>query len=733
MPVSKEELEAWNAEADRKIQLEQIDNNQSPAEFAREERAKWRWSGSTPRGLWLSASDLAADFNTGITSLLGPDVQDAIAQIGIGRPSSEIPRMGITGAGAQATTQALTFAAAGAELLTSKAAMEGAALMGTDVGGGSLMRKVSADLASTIQKYPKQFFGSEAAGGFGAGAAVAGAQEAGAPDAALPYAGLGGGILGGVLPMVGANMGRQAMNWALQHVRPWFDKGQTLAAVRLQGLAGSPTEAASKVLKAPEGVTPGRASEDPNLMALEARILEDDPAAAADFSAALERARVAAQSTLRDFEGNLRLPGEWERSVFEQVAAPGTVISLNKDPVAMLRQAKRSFAPVYKDFAGFPVKPHIETDMGEIPLEQVFKLSVTDESILASDSERTAAQKILSDEFSRIKPAVDKDPTIDSAKLLVVRQGLRDKIGDLTATRKRGAHITARILTNAESAITKMFQQQLPGEAMQSLQQIDDQYNTFRVVEQAVHTAGDRKLSPEALSTAVRKLSPRTTQNLQRSARAGRDVESVLGDPRAARLMVQGQPGNVRNQIQSDFFHTAWERSVTKELDDGDGPLISGDRYLQHLIKHKDTAKALGIPQDEYNRAIEIAKTIKMMDAKTPQAMKDSIESGPGTILQLMASVVGAKWGSHMARMTGSKGGSLVLANFGSQRARRLLSMVKRDDASDVLIAATKNKELYAALLTKRTAKVSEQEKAARVIAAWSGTAFDPEDDGGGR
>lgn len=731
MPISQEELDAWDAEADRKIQLEQIEKGITPEQFAQEERAKWRWSGSFPRGLWLTASDLAADFNTGITSLLGDDVQDAIASIGIGRSSKEIPRMGIAGAGAETAGQAMTMAAGAGALLSREAAIVSSKLLPTDLNP-SMLRRVGADLMETIQRFPKAFLGAEGTGGMGAGMATEAAKQAGAPPEALPYIGLAGGAAGGVSPVVGANFTRKALNWSLSHVTPWLDKGKTLAAVRLQALAREPQVAANKVLAAPEGVPPGRASEDPNLMALEGRLLEDDPAMAAEFDAHLQKARQIAQQELRDMHGNLRQPGEWERSVIEKVAAPGATISPNADPQQMLRQARKSFAPVYNDFSGFPVKPHIETEAGEIPLDQVFKMSVQDEDVLASDSERKVAAKILQDEFSRIKPAADKDPTIDSSKLLFVRQMLRDKISDLTAKRQRGSHITARILSNAEASITKIFEQQLPDEALQSLTQIDDQYKLYRIVEQAVTTAGDKQLSPEALAQAVRQLAPRGAQDLRKAARAGRNIESVLNDTRAAKLMVQGQPGNVRQQVQSDFFHHIWERSLTKELDDGDAPFVSGERYFQHLVKYKETANALGIPKEEYNRALEIAKTIRMMEAKSPQALKESLESGPGTILQLMASVVGAKWGSHMAQLTGSKGGSLVLANFGSQRARRLLAMVHRDDATDVLIDATKNRELYAALLTKRTASVREQERAARVIAAWAGATFDPEEEGGG-
>lgn len=733
MPLSKEELDAMNAEADRKIQLEQIENGQSPADFAQEERAKWRWSGSVSRGIYLSAADLAADFNTGVTSLLGDDIQDALAGIGFGRFSYEAPRMGIIGSGAQATTQALGLAAGGAEMLTGKAFTQGAKLMAGDLNGGSMLRKIGADLAQTVKNYPKLFFGAEASGGFGSGAAMDAAQQAGAPPEAVPFAGIAGGLLGGAAPVGLVNFGRQAMNWSMRHVVPWFDDGEALAAARLQSLTHDPEGAAAKILKAPEGVTPGRASEDRNLMALESRIMEDDPNAAAEFAVTLDRARQIAQAELRDFSGNMRLPGEWERNVIEKVAAPGTVIKLG-DPQTMLKQAKKSFAPVYKDFSGFPIKPHVETEAGDIPLDQIFKLSVADESILAADSERQAAAKILQDEFSRIKPSVDKDPTIDSEKLLVVRQMLRDKISDLTAMRKRGAHVTARILSNAEAAITGIFKQQLPPEAMQSLSQIDEQYNTYRIVEQAVITAGDQKLSATAVAKAIRQLSPRGAQDLRKAARAGRNIDSVLDDPRSAKLMVQGQPGNVRKQIQSDFFHSAWERSVTKDLSDGAGPLVSGERYLQHLVKYKDTAKALGIPPDEYNRAMEVAKTIKMMEAKSPAALRQTLEEGPATFMQLMATLVGAKWGTHLSKIGpgGGMGSSLVMSQFMSQRARRLLATRFRDDASDLLIAATKDRKLYAALLTKTTAKAAEQDKAARVIAAWSGNVLDEDLEAGG-
>lgn len=722
MPVSKEELDAMLNEVDHKITLEQVESGQSQQEFDQSERSKYRWSGSFPRGLWLTASDLAADFNTGITSLLGDEVQDAIASIGIGRFSSELPRMGITGAGAQTAGQAMTLAAGAGAALSSNLTRQGFQLLETEMNP-SLIGRVGKDLMGTIEKFPKAFLGAEAGGGFGAGAAMAGAEEAGAPPESLPYAGLAGGMLGGVVPTVASNFTRSAMSWGLSHVSPWLDGGKTLAAVRLQRLAARPEDAARRVLASPDGITPGRASGEPNLMALEGRIMEDDPAMAADFAESLNRARMVAQEELRDMHGNLRLPGEWEKNVIEKVAAPGTAITLSS-PQQMLKQAKKSFGPIYESFEGFPVRPKVELGDKDLSFEEVFKLSVQDETVLASDSERKMAEGILKDELSRIKTSnVDKDPTVDSKKLLFLRQQLRDRISDLSASRKRGSHITARILGNAEGAITRSLEQQLPPEALDSLQQIDAQHKVYRIVEQAVLTAGDKPLSAEAVGRAVRQLSPRGSEDLRKAARAGRDVASVLGDPRAARLLVQGQPVKVKKQLQSDFFHDAWERSATKEMNDNDAPLISGDRYLQHLLAHRETGKALGIPTEQYNRAIEIAKNVKMMEAKSPQALREVLEDGPHSILQLMATLIGAKSGSHLAKMGpgGGMGSSLVMSQFMSANLRRRFSTFFRTDAQQILIAATKDKELYAALLTKvNKGSQREQDKAARVLGAWS-------------
>lgn len=720
MPVSKEELDAWNAEADRKILLEQIEGNITPEEFSKKERQKWRWSGSIPRGVWLTANDLAADFNTGITSLLGPTAQDWLSEIGIGRPYSQAPYMGIVGAGAEMAAQGLTMAATMGAGLTASTTMRGFGLLQT-AQNPSLTGRIGADLARSIERNPGTFFAGEALGGFGSGAAMEAASGEGQLGEA---AGLLGGVVAGSLPMFGFNFGRRALNWSLSHVAPWLDGGETLAAARVQKLAADPIDAAAKARKAPAGVSPARATGDKNLMALEARILADDPASEAEFTEALERARQAASQELRDFNGSMRQPGEWERAVIQRVAADGTEIKLS-DPHAMLKQARKSFAPVYNQFEGYPVKPLLEVDEGDIPIDQVFKSASMDDTILASDSERLAARKYLIDELSRLKsPTGDKlDVTIDSGKLLFVRQNIRERVSSLTAKRDRGSHVTARILSNAEAAITKLFQQQLPGEALSSLQQIDNQYNTYRIVEQAVTTAGEKKLSPSMMGKAIREASPRTANDLRKLARAGRDVGSALNDPRSLKLMVQGQPGSTRKQIQSDYFHEMWQRSLTKEFDDGDSPLVSGDRYLHNLIAHKEAANALGIPKDEYNRAVEIAKQIKMMEAKSPQALRQTLEDSPATMLQLAATLVGAKWGTRMSQMGpgGGMGSSLVMAQFGSQRARRWMSTWFRDDATDILIKASKNKELYAALLTKSTAKVSEQERAVRVISAWMG------------
>ena len=105
------------------------------------------------------------------------------------------------------------------------------------------------------------------------------------------------------------------------------------------------------------------------------------------------------------------------------------------------------------------------------------------------------------------------------------------------------------------------------------------------------------------------------------------------------------------------------------------------------------------------------------MDMKTPKQLDTLLTEGPSNILQLFATLVGAKSGQHMAGK--GIGSSLVLAQYFSKRARNTLGKIFGDEAQRILTAAHKDPELYAALLTRPTSPVKEQDKAARVINAW--------------
>lgn len=689
----------------------------TPEEWTQKQREKWRWSAGTTRGMLQSAQDLAADYNTGFFGLLGPTVQDALAEIGTTRPVGSDPYMGIPGKGAEVVGQGMGIAMGAMRSMMSGGVRAGLALNATKDGVGGTAAKTIQEMLRTAGSNPAMFMGSEVAGGMAAGMSEQAVLNSGSPNGA-GIAALGGGLAGGAIPVVGLNFTRQAANWALLHLAPWTEKSGTLyAARRLQSLAENPDAAAANVKKGRKGVSPARRTQDQNLLALEARVLEDNPQMNMQFTEALDRARTIARQELRNEVGELRVPGEWERSVLQKAAAPGTVIE-GEDTYKMLEQAYDSFRPLYTEFTGYPVKPHLESNEGNIPFQHLFAASIQDPSILAAKNERTVAQKFLENEISRLnKGSLEIGATVDSGDLLVIRQNIRDRIRTLMSTPDRAANITARLLSNAEAGLTSALEQQLPGGALETLQQIDNQYRVYSVVEQAVFASGGRPLDPRVLSKAVRdSMPPSQSEDLQKVARAGRNVESVIGKPREAREMVRGQDPKTTAAIQSDFLGALWQRSLVNEVDDDGHRLLSGKRLLSALASEKETASALGIDKERYGRMMGIAREMQAMDMKSPKELDKLLTDGPSNIMQLLATMVGV----HSAKHFKPDGpGALVLAGFFARTARNRLAGLFGDEAQRVLIAAHRDPELYAALLVKPTSPVKEQDKAARVLNAW--------------
>lgn len=744
-PISKDKLtQALKLKAAARMRQEQEVSGLSPEEWTARERSEWRWSSGPTRGLIQTAADIAGDFNAGIFGLLGDTVQDALAEVGMGRRSAENPLMGpVLGTGLEIAGDTTTLALGGGAALAGKLASRGAPML-ADAGAQSIgalragagltqqegiLSRIGGQMGQAMEQAPGAMLGAEAMGGFGAGVGAGIAEQGGAPEM-QGLAALAGGTAAGVVPVVGLNFTRQAMNWSLMHLAPWTESGGKLyAARRLQSLAGDPGKAAKRVKESNSGLSPARATQDKNLLALEARVLEEDPRMTEEFAQALVEARKIAQTQLRNEIGELRVPGEWERAVIEKAAIPGTVIAPG-DTNKMLEQARKSFKPLYDEFKGYPVKTELETVNGPLPLGQVFKSSLIDPTLNASKSERLAAKRVLKDELSRITGASNKEEgTVDSSVLLTVRENLRDRISSLLATPDRGNHITARVLSNAEAALTQTLSQQLPEGAIGTMAQIDSQYRIFKVVEQAVYAAGDRPLSAQTLSQAVKSFAPpKQADSMRRMVRSGRNVETVIGKPDLAAKMVKGQDKATTSAVQNEFLDALWRKSLTNVASEDGEALVSGRRLLSALVNEKATAKALGISGERYTRMVNIAREIQAMEMKSPKALENLIEEGPTTIMQLFATLVGAKSGQRVAGH--GMGSSLVLAGFFAKRARGVLGSVFGDKAQKILVAAHRDPELYAALLVKPTDTAKKQERAARVINAWlyPGAEFAAED-----
>lgn len=651
---------------------------------------------SEPRTMGDRAQDafqglgrVAEEMNVGMLGMV-PGAVPFLQDRGLIRPDEEAMG-GLRGAALNYTGAAAPFAA-------------GIPLAGSAPGtikGTGIVRGMVDDIANFARTRPATYFGAElgAAGAAGAAGEIA-RQEGAGPGgqfAAEAGAGLVGGGLIAALP-AGVRATREAV---ISNLAPMTREGGMIRSARqMQDRAGGPIRAqefADRLDAIPENVTPAQWIGDSRLMAQESRLLMDNPDLEPVVRRELQEARIASQDSLRDSQGQPRSRQDWEQTVLERVSPEGVRIQKGQSD-EMLDQAYRSFEPLYDQARGIPVDSQ--------GLRQSVVSAAQDDFVIASDAERQAVDRWLSNQMTAIER---RDTPLTSDDLLDLRSRIR---GERRKQVKSQNMERADLLNTAEAQLTARIEAALPDDVRDIVRAADSQYRKYKTVENAIFSAGDRNLTPDQLSESIRMggLTSQSryargvdpdVQELRELALAGRSTEEVLGDPRRAQLFVRGLDDEGKKAVQADFVNTLMTRAAAKSVEATQTGItfVSGRQLVRDIVENRQVMQALGMSEDDIGRTLRMAREISVLEQKSPAAVAQLFEDGPASAMQLVAALMGAQSGQRIAGS--GMGSSLVLAQFMSNKARRFLARMTSDEAARLMKDAATDPDLYRAMLTK--------------------------------
>ena len=456
-------------------------------------------------------------------------------------------------------------------------------------------------------------------------------------------------------------------------------------------------------------------------MAQEAALLRDNPQLENIVRADLQEARLIAQEELQGISGSPRTRQEWEMAVINRVAPEGAAIEPGMTD-EMLESAYQSFRPLYDSAKGYPVDVE--------GFGQVLRDSPLNPAIMSTDPERRSVQGWINQQLTKYKGLQSGQAPSD--ELLDLRSSVRDEI---RTQESRGRDERADLLRSTEAAITQRLENSLPAEVVDTLRQTDSQYRKYKVVENAIFEAGDKSLTAADLSNSVqsgglttpgryaRGVDP-VTEELRRMALGGQSSDQFIGNPERAARVVRDMPEPERQAIQADFVDTLMRRATSAEATDSGIPFISGDKLMTDFRENTEVMKKLGMTSFDILRFERIAKQIKSMSQRSPEAVDNLFEDGPANLLQLGAALMGAKSGQRLAGQ--GMGSSLVLAQYMSNKARSTLASLTSNEAERLMRDAVTDPDLYKALLTQNTASPETLRQRAQYLESWLlSSAFD--------
>jgi len=353
----------------------------------------------------------------------------------------------------------------------------------------------------------------------GASGAVGQLGKLGATIAGNPI--LNAGLQGGVQGMVTSDPGERVPNAALGAVTgAGLAAGGSLVGKLARGLNRTPE--AQYLLDKGISLTPGQMN--PQGMANQ---FEQTAESVPGVKQIIHGAREGAEQ-------------DFQRSVIQQGAAPGTVIKPSENIHEMLQQAYDSYAPLYDQAKGIPVKAAVMNGPQGTKLSYLFDQAATAPGTTAQA--RDAAKSALQNELTQLPPS----PT--STDLLNLRSDIRALARKAKLANDTIAQDKAVIFDQADQHVTRALNSQLPPDALKALQTADSQYGRYKIVENAVARSKDNVagLTPSKLSQAIYDATADPAYargaggDLRDLAQAGTRVFQTVSPPTGARVLTLG-------------------------------------------------------------------------------------------------------------------------------------------------------------------------------------------------
>ena len=654
-----------------------------------------------------------AEFNQALVlNYLPAPVRKKLNELGLG--VSE-PKPGIGYEAARMTGEAVPYMIAPYAAGVREMALQGIRTA-ENVGG-----RILQDLGKTWMSTPGRVVATEVAGSTGAGAGEEIAEVLGGEEAAQGLGALTGGV--GVSSFVGIvpRMWDTTVGTIRRNILPFTRAGgKVRAGQQMQNLVGTPeiAEAYAQLLDDPlypRGVTPARFLQDNNLMAQEAKIIEMNP----EYGSLIEKELLAARKmALQELTETVqRSPNgvqQWQKAVIQNVAPDGVQIKMA--PTAkMLDQAYQAYTPLYNQYKGFPVGGEEVLD----DLTSMFTVAVNNPKVIATADSRGPTLDFLKNEMT----AIANPNAIKTEDLIDLRSAIRAQI---RKEEQSGFRREADLLGSAEAGLTDYLNKFIPPDLVDDLRVIDSQYRQYKVIERAVYNSADNPLTPEMVSESIRTGGLTTpsqyargvdpaVEELRALAISGRDPINYLSDRQTAVPFMRRLDVESRQRVRNFFLEKLFERAiptsvVRQEFIEGT-PVLRGQLLEAEIANNIDTMRNIGFKPDEINRLKQIASSLSMMERPSPAASEKLLTDGPSMIMELAASVVGAKQGSNIAHAA-DIGQSLVLAQYFSNRARKWLRNATEKGATQLLIEAVNNRKLYQELLRAKPTPVARRRQA---------------------
>jgi hypothetical protein len=598
-----------------------------------------------------------------------------------------------------------------------------------------LLKQVGEKIAQTAVKHPKTFIASEAAASMAAGAGMQAAEERGIGPQGQMAVGLGAGTVAGLSPAAIPRMVKNAWRWGMKHFNPFRKSGaMPRAAEQMQLRAEDATAAADKLAAAIdpetgqllpefEGMTPARIIGEERLMAQEARVLADDPEldklVREDLVSAIKRA----EFELRGLYDTPQGKEAWEQAVFQRVA-PDSVEITPGTAEEMLDQLYKAFTPMYEEFKGYPIRTGLYNQPRRTSLEVMINNVPETNRVMVDDATRAKVGRWLDSQYEglhRTIKQVDGVDTFQSGDLLEFRSAIR---AEARKAAKRQDMETVDLLKIAEEKVDVLLKDQLPEGTMAELGIVDSHYRNYKIAEDAVYrgAAGDRGLTPDSLLQSVRASASskgayaRGEQlELRSLAATGRPISKLLNDPERIRRSVANMTEADLTNTQQDFFDTMLGKSMI--TDDQGVESLSGIKLKKTLQNFDEAAKAVRMDEGAMTRANTIADRLIMAQRPHPSPVGELYEDAPADILQLIATLIGAKHGQKVAGR--GMGSSLVVAGFFAKKARDMLGKLTTNQARIILANSQTDPQLYNVLLTSAISEPASQAQAAQYLKAY--------------